>query len=232
MPPKRKSSKTSTLPLNLATEPTNNVANEHTDVNVGQNDINIISTEVPNYGVNLGPLGTRRNDEKGNELCQFPLCNDVCFIFDENLNISLCFEHRYVGPGQLKLATRPSNYRSNARGIQYFFTRTSTQTEIIAKTAEINKDMELDTNRKRYKPQSVSTVTIDTVSNVSLLTSNVATAVPQVVSAKSKKFVGTLQCQDKAIKNLIQSNADDPTAQVFEISKDGILCTVCIGNCL
>jgi 23S rRNA U2552 (ribose-2'-O)-methylase RlmE/FtsJ len=139
----------------------------------------------------LGPLGAAdRVDNQSNILCQFPLCNMPCFIYDQDLKVYLCDLHAEVNASQLKLATIIPNYKSSARGIQHFFTKLSTDTEIMQKTSEINKDMELDCNRKRKGiASSIKVVMSDCSSNVSGVTTSFATVVTDLTNNSEEKKI-------------------------------------------
>ena len=71
----------------------------------------------------IGPLGLNRNVD-GMLLCQFPLCNELVFIYDPDLGLNLCDGHSLVTKSQIKIASTPngssSNYKTSARTIKHF----------------------------------------------------------------------------------------------------------------
>ena len=170
----------------------------------------------------VGPLGAERQDGDGNMHCQFPLCDRVAFIHDPEHNLFVCDLHSEITPNQLKIAKTDNistkNYKA-PRTLKYFFKKTSTQDEIVTKTNEISKNLELPCNKKRSswaikrKPENVTDISdADTP------------------KAKEPRYMGSFQAQDKAIDSLMQKYSDDPATKVFEHSDLGILCTVCGNN--
>ena len=110
-------------------------------------------------------------------LCQFPLCNEFVFIYDPDLGLNLCDGHSLVTKSQIKIASTPnvnsSNYKTSARTIKHFFTRHTSTAEILTKTTEISKDMELPCNRKRASNKaSDSMTTISPVTDDSTIETN------------------------------------------------------------
>ena len=75
------------------------------------------------------------------------------FIYDPELGLNLCDGHFSVSKSQIIKASTPngnsSKYKPLARTIKHFFTRHTSTAEILTKTAEIRKDMELPCNRTR-----------------------------------------------------------------------------------
>jgi hypothetical protein len=147
----------------------------------------------------IGPLGLEnRTDMDGNLFCQFPYCNEKVFIYDPYLKVNLCDVHKDISETQLKKAITPnSEYKSSARVITHFFTKRSTPTEILTKTNEISKDMELDCNRKRKVKSIVSTSMIesDDVKDNDEMCQTTISSVTKSSSddAKTKRYVGSLQ---------------------------------------
>ena len=91
----------------------------------------------------IGPVGSSIRKDKEAIKSQFPCCDKKLFIYDEKLKLNVGDAHSNITKAQLKTAsTIPGSYNSTTtRTLKHFFTT-------IHLFSEINKDMELDCNRK------------------------------------------------------------------------------------